>query len=71
VGSGKIRNCTRPSSEFRNTFRDASVEKIVIRGRRAAARLTNGEAVELVYPPASDTWMIHKFGENAGRGFFN
>lgn len=70
IGNTPVENCTLPSSEFRKSFRDASVEEVAIRGSRAAARFTNGEAVELVGPPAGDSWMIHKFGETAGRGFF-
>lgn len=65
-----IRNCTIPSAGYRKSFRDASVEKIVIRGSQAAARFTNGEAVELVNPTRADVWLVDKFGENAGRGFF-
>ena len=65
-----IRNCTLPSAEFRKSFRDARVEKIAIRGTRAAARFTNGATVELVNPKRADFWLIDKFGEHAGRGFF-
>ena len=43
--------------------------EIAVRGRRAAARFTNGEAVELTRGYSADFWLIHKFGENAGRGF--
>jgi ketosteroid isomerase-like protein len=64
----KIKNCTRPSPAFRKSFRDVSVEDIVVRGHRAAATFTNGETIELFLPPAVDFWMVHKFGENAGRG---
>ena len=65
----RIKGCTLPSAEYRRAFRGASVEEIAVRGRRAAARFTNGEAVELTRGYSADFWLIHKFGENAGRGF--
>jgi hypothetical protein len=68
VGGFKIRNCTPPTRAFRNSFLDATVEDIVIKGDRAAARFSNGELVE--FSGGGGVWWVHKLGENAGRGFF-
>jgi hypothetical protein len=68
VGGIKIRNCTRPTSAFRNSFFGATVLDIEIKGHRAAARFSNGAVIEL-YGDAG-TWLIHKLGGNAGRRFF-
>ena len=65
-----IEGCTPPSAEFRKSFQRASVERIVISGRKASATFTNGEVVELWRTPAADVWMIENIGEDAGRGFF-
>ena len=68
VGGIKIRNCTPPTSAFRNSFAEATVLDIEIKGHRAAARFSNGAVIEL-YGDAG-TWSIHKLGGNAGRRFF-
>jgi hypothetical protein len=67
---GQIRNCTPPSRAFRRSFRGATVQEFAINGDRAAARFSNGETVELFGVPIEERWVIDKFGENAGRGFF-
>jgi hypothetical protein len=67
---GPIRNCTPPSRAFRRSFRGATVQEFAINGDRAAARFSNGETVELFGVPIEERWVIDKFGENAGRGFF-
>jgi hypothetical protein len=74
--SGPVANCTPPSSEFRKSFRDATVKDVAITGDTAAARFSNGETVELEKvhnipdPLAEDGdrigWLIHKVGGNAG-----
>ncbi len=64
----KIRNCTPPTSEFRRSFKEAIVLDIAFKGRRAAARFSNGEVVE--FESVGDTWWMRKLGANAGRGFF-
>ena len=68
VGIGPIPNCTLPSSKFRRSFEDATVQDVVIKGHRAAARFSNGELVE--FYGDGGTWSIHKLGGNAGRAFF-
>ena len=70
VSDTKIRNCTPPTRAFRRSFEGATVEEIVIKGRRAAARFSNGEVVLFVFPIGRGTWLVHKLGDNAGRGFF-
>jgi hypothetical protein len=67
AGARPIENCTRPSWAFRKSFADATVAAIVIKGRRAAARFSNGETVELL---DVGEWLIHKVGGNAGRNLF-
>jgi hypothetical protein len=72
-GPEPIPNCTRPSPAFRLSFAGAKVEDVEIKGDRAAARFSNGEAVELERVSGDDmggVWLIHKWGRNAGRGFF-
>jgi type IV secretory pathway VirB10-like protein len=68
VGGFKIRNCSPPTRAFRHSFLNATVEEIVIKGNRAAARFSNGEVVE--FDGAGDTWWVHRLGRNAGHGFF-
>ena len=48
VSSGPIKNCTPPSAEFRASFADATVERVVVSEdhRRATAEFSNGESVE-------------------------
>jgi hypothetical protein len=70
VSDTKIRNCTPPTRAFRKSFEGATVEDIVIKGGRAAARFSNGEVVLFVFATQTGTWLVHKLGENAGRGFF-
>jgi hypothetical protein len=53
---------------FWRSFEDARVVDIVIKGHRAAARFSNGEVVR--FSGDERTWLAHKVGENAGRGFF-
>ena len=68
VGMGPIPNCALPSSKFRRSFEDATVQAIVIKGHRAAARFSTGAMVE--FYGDQGTWSIHKFGGKAGREFF-
>ena len=64
VGGFKIRNCTPPTSAFRNSFFGATVHDIEIQGHRAAARFSNGEVAMLFGD--GGTWSIHKLGGKAG-----
>ena len=68
VGDGPIPDCTPPSSAFRNSFFGATIQEVEIRSSRAAARFSNGVAVELLGD--GGTWSIDRLGGNAGRGFF-
>jgi hypothetical protein len=72
--SGPIENCTRPSRQYRSSFRDATVQDVAIKGDQAAARFSNGEVIELRHIDGyaeGGVWWIEKLGGNAGRGFFN
>ena len=68
VGMGPIPNCALPSSKFRRSFEDATVQAVVIKGHRAAARFSTGAIVE--FYGDGGTWSINKLGGNAGREFF-
>ena len=68
-----IRNCTPPSAELRESFRDATVRDIEIKGNRAGARFTNGTAIELFWVngyAVGGVWWIGKVGGTAGHRFF-
>jgi hypothetical protein len=69
VGGVKIPNCRPPSSAFRRSFEEAVVEGVAIEGDRVAARFTNGEVIE--FHGDGGTWMVARFGANAGRGLFD
>jgi predicted peroxiredoxin len=69
VGGVKIPNCRPPSSAFRRSFEEAVVEEVAIEGDRVAARFTNGEVIE--FHGDGGTWMVARFGANAGRGLFD
>jgi hypothetical protein len=71
--SGPIDNCKALSSQFVRSFRGAKVQEIAIKGRRAAARYSNGETIELIHIngyAVGGVWWIDELGGNAGRGFF-
>jgi hypothetical protein len=67
-GSRKIENCTRPMPAYRKKFEGALVIEVAFDNSRAAARLSNGEVIELW--GGGGSWLVHKLGGNAGRGFF-
>jgi hypothetical protein len=46
VGHRPIKNCTPPSAKYRESFADATVERVVIEGHHATAEFSNGESVE-------------------------
>jgi hypothetical protein len=46
VPNEPIENCMPPSAEFRDSFTDATVERVVIEGYHATAEFSNGESVE-------------------------
>ena len=46
VAYDPIKNCTPPSAEFRESFADATVERVVVDGHHATAEFSNGELVE-------------------------
>jgi hypothetical protein len=60
-GGGTIGNCTPMSSAYLKSFQDARVQDIAIKGGHAAARFSNGEAIDLGFKVR---------GTNAGPGFF-
>jgi hypothetical protein len=84
AGGFAIENCTPSSSGFQESFADATVQDVAVKGDRAAAKFSNGEAVVFVLVeqgvPCSGSacprgspdrvWLIHKIGGNAGRKLF-
>lgn len=67
-GRRPIGNCTPASWQFRKSFADATVVDIVIRGREAGARFSNGETVEFFN--VGEAWWIDRVGGDAERDFF-
>ena len=45
VAYDPIKNCTPVSAEFRESFADAKVERVVVDGHHATAEFSNGESV--------------------------
>ncbi len=56
VGYDPIKNCTPPSSEFRKSFANATVERVVVEGHHAVAEFSNGESVE--FDDKDSVWFI-------------
>jgi hypothetical protein len=63
-------SCNPPSPEFRQSFADARLVAIVIKGRQAGARFSNGVAVKLVRI-ADGRWLVHRVGGKAGEKLFD
>jgi hypothetical protein len=62
-----IPDCRRIVSHWAASFRDATVQTIAISGDRAAARLSNHQAVQLVVQLqriATGEWLIDELGPN-------
>jgi hypothetical protein len=78
VANRLIKNCTPLSLGLQESFADATVQDVVIKGHLAAARFSNGETVELSggfrgaarEDKLAPAWLIYKIGGNAGRKFF-
>ena len=70
AGGSRIEDCTPPSQALRNSFQDARVVDVAVKGRFAGARFSNGETVRLnrVDGTGPDgVWLIVEFGGDAGR----
>lgn len=72
-----IKNCAPPSSAFRKSFEDATVQDIAIKGDQAGVKFSNGETVRIdrvgdyvVGGVERGLRWIHKIGGSAGRKFF-
>jgi hypothetical protein len=61
VGGTPIPDCRPIEPHYAATFRDATVQKIAISGDRAAAMLSNHQAVQL-RRSATGEWLIDKLG---------
>jgi hypothetical protein len=72
-GNRPIKNCTPPTDGFVNSFGDATVRDVAIKGDRAAAEFSNGGVI--VLDVGDHHWggpmSIVKVGGNAGRGSFD
>ena len=67
VGGQPIRNCNPVSSKVQRSFAGAVVREIVIRGRHAGARFSNGETVR--FSEDGGFWWIDRVGGKAGQKF--
>jgi hypothetical protein len=54
-----IRNCAPPSSEFRESFADATVERVAVSAPGATAEFSNGESVQF-HAGKDERWHIAK-----------
>jgi hypothetical protein len=73
VGPKPVPHCKPPSGAFRLSFLRARVEDVVVRGKFAGARFSNGRTVLFIHVEGSKPdgdWWIDKFRGNAGRAFF-
>ena len=66
VGNWPIKNCTPVSAGFRESFADATVERVRVQDHYAYAEFTNGESVE--FEDKNLYWFItERWIKNAGR----
>ena len=73
VGPESVRHCKPPSAAFRLSFRGARVDDVVVNGKFAGARFSNGRTVLFIHVEGTKpngAWWIDKFRGNAGRAFF-
>lgn len=73
VGPKPVPHCKLPSAAFRLSFRGARVEDVVVDGKFAGARFSNGRTVLFIHVEGTKpngAWWIDKFRGNAGRAFF-
>ena len=73
VGPKPVPDCKLPSAAFRQSFLRARVEDVVVNGKFAGARFSNGRTVLFIHVEGSKpngAWWIDKFRGNAGRAFF-
>jgi hypothetical protein len=65
----------RRPSEFQESFADATVERVEIKGHKAGAEFSSGELVEFIQetegpPRLLGDWFIYDVGGNAGKTYF-
>jgi hypothetical protein len=73
VGPKPVPHCKLPSAAFRRSFLGARVEDVVVGGKFAGARFSNGRTVLFIHVEGSKpdgAWWIDKFRGSAGRAFF-
>jgi hypothetical protein len=73
VGPKPVPHCKLPPAAFRLSFRRARVEDVVVNGKFAGARFSNGRTVLFIHVEGTKpngAWWIDKFQGNAGRAFF-
>jgi hypothetical protein len=68
VGGAAIEDCTPLSHDIRRSVADVVVKETVIRGKRAAARFSNGVTVRLLQRSGPTSWWIDRV--DAGSQFF-
>lgn len=62
----RVNGCTPPSSAFRKSFANATVEQVAIKGKRATAELSNGERVELFWVNGYAVGGVWRIGKVSG-----
>jgi len=70
VFNDPIKNCTPPSPEFRESFANATVERVVVEKPYATAEFSNGESVKFAGPKPGEQgqWFItERWIKNASR----
>jgi hypothetical protein len=67
-GGYRLANCKPPTSAYRQSFRAARVDGVVIEQYEALAMLSNGERIRL--EADGGTWWVVALGRRVGRGFF-
>jgi hypothetical protein len=62
VGGATIKGCKPLSPDIRRSFGGAVVEEVVVKGKRAAARFSNGVSVRLLERSGPTSWWIDRVG---------
>ena len=66
-GDRPLAHCAPLSPTVRRSFRHATIEDLVIKGREASVRFSNGVVVDFVDGGPHSPWLVHALGNTAGR----
>jgi hypothetical protein len=67
-GPVTIPNCKRPTQAYRRSFAEETVQEVVFKHNRAAARFSNDQVVE--FWGDAGTWSVNKLGGKGVRELF-